>query len=425
MIKKFRVRFIIIMMVLVGIVSLVAFGAIGFKNYQDLKAEVDASLLRATGSDPMGFDDLPALGGVYSDENGHLNNQKSTHSKIPIYSVTVYFGDLGHIIVNSSSTAQMDADVCAAAVEAALAKGQPQGVLSEYGLYYRVDTTLTGYRIAFADMHTVTDGAGNNALVLFAAWLVLMLALFGITIFLSRYVTRPVENAWKEQQRFIADASHELKTPLTIIMADATILAENPDKTIEEQRTWVEGIGAEARRMQQLTEDMLTLAQADAGIDFTQIMSDVDLSSLVEMQVLQFDAVAFERGLVIEDDVDEGLHIIGDALRAENMVKTLLENACKYSAKPGVVNVRLHQVKNEAVLTVHNDGEPVPAEDLPHLFDRFYRSDKARVHEGEAASFGLGLSIAKSTAELHKGTIHVASGADGTTFTVRLPLAKR
>lgn len=423
MIKSFKIRFIIITMALVGVVSFVAFFAIGTMNYRDVKANVDEALNHAVDTDPFGMDELPRLGpeGDGMREPGG----RFAGRRIPVYSVTVYYGDPEHVIVNSTSTAQMDEETAVEAVAVALDAGADSGVLPEYGLYYRISTNLTGYRIAFTSTAVVTESVGQNALVLFASWFVLMLALFAITLFLSRYVARPVENAWKEQQRFIADASHELKTPLTIIMADATILAESPEKTIEEQRAWVDGISMEASRMQQLTEDMLALAQADAGIDRSQLMSEMDLSTAVEMQVLQFDAVAFERGLVIEEDVEEDLRIIGDSLRIENMVKTLLENACKYSEKPGTIDVGLHRIKNSARLTVHNGGKPIPAEDLPHLFDRFYRSDKARVREGETASFGLGLSIAKSTVELHGGSIGVKSDEGGTTFTVEIPLAKR
>ncbi len=422
MIKKFKTRFILITMVLVGIVSLIAFSAIGIMNYQGVKGEVDMALARAVEADPLGFDELPSLG---KGDGGRRNQERFAANRVPIYSVTVYYGDPDHIIVNATSTAQMDSTTAAAAVSAALSSSNETGVLPEYGVYYKVMTNMTGYHIAFADMTVVTEPVGQNALMLFGFWFVLMLALFAITLFLSRYVARPVENAWKEQQRFIADASHELKTPLTIIMADTSILAENPDKTVEEQRTWVDGISAEASRMQQLTEDMLALAQADAGIDRMQLMAEMDFSAVVEAQVLQFDAVAFERGLIIESDVEENLLLVGDRIRLENMVKTLLENACKYSEKPGTITVGLHRQKSLAHLTVHNSGDPIPAEDLPHLFDRFYRSDKARVHEGETASFGLGLSIAKSTVELHEGSIGVESNATGTTFTVDIPLARR
>lgn len=110
----------------------------------------------------------------------------------------------------------------------------------------------------------------------------------------------------------------------------------------------------------------------------------------MEGQELQFDAVAFERGLTIEGEVEEGLHVQGDEMRLESAVKTILENACKYSEQPGTIALKLVRAKNQAVLTVHNGGDPIPSEDLPHLFDRFYRSDKARAHEGEAASLGWG-----------------------------------
>ena len=106
----------------------------------------------------------------------------------------------------------------------------------------------------------------------------------------------------------------------------------------------------------------------------------------------------------------------------ENMVKTLLENACKYASPQTTIDVTLTVQRQQAVLTVANRGQDIPTEDLPHLFDRFYRSDKARTRDGEAASFGLGLSIAKSTAEMHGGTIGVASANGVTTFTVRIPL---
>ena len=344
---------------------------------------------------------------------------------IPVLAVTIYLDNPGYIVTDASSTAVIeDSDTLQDVVTATLADGAESGKLADYGLYYRLSTSSTSYRIAFVSASQVEGELLQSLGVLAALWAVLMLAIFAITVFLSRFATRPVERAGKDQQRFIADASHELKTPLTIIMADAAILADNPDATVREQGAWVEGISAEATRMQHLTEDMLTLAQADAGIDTKQLMSDVDLSSVVEGQVLQFDAVAFERGLTIEDEVEEGLHVQGDEMRLESAVKTILENACKYSEQPGTIALKLVRAKSQAVLTVHNGGDPIPSEDLPHLFDRFYRSDKARTHEGEAASFGLGLSIAKSTVEMHGGTIAATSDASGTTFTIKLPLAK-
>ena len=231
--------------------------------------------------------------------------------------------------------------------------------------------------------------------------------------------------AWENQQRFIADASHELKTPLTVILADASILAQSPQKTVAEQQNWIDDITSEAERMRRLTEEMLTLARADAGEQVIPTMSCVDLSQLTQRVALQFEPAAFERGLIINDDIETGLEVMGAQDRLDNLLKTLLENACKYGVGSGEpVTVTLKREGKRAVLRVSNGGA-IPPEDLPHVFDRFYRSDKSRVQEGESLSFGLGLSIAKSTAELHGGNITVSSGAGITTFTVGLPLVKQ
>lgn len=420
MIRRFRWRFVLISMILVGVVSLAAFGIIAFMGYQQVLGIMNTTLKAAVESDP---DESFALPDVGSDEE----SLEGRDTSIPVYVVSVYYSDPTKIVVNQSSTGIIDAETSKLVVPDALeriSRGHASGALPQYRLFYRSVQTGAGYRVAFANVSFVADDFGQRVATLAVSWSLLMVALFVIVICLSRYVTRPIEKAWKDQQRFIADASHELKTPLTVILANASILRESPEKTVAEQEAWVEGISAEAERMQQLTESMLTLAQADAGVDRKQLMSEVDFSSVVEGQVLQFDAVAFERSLSIDDDVEEGVVVMGDELRLEGMVKTLIENACKYARQPSRVTVSLKAAKGNAVLAVSNEGDPIPQEDLPHLFDRFYRSDKARASEGGTASFGLGLSIAKSTAELHKGSIGVASSGDTTTFTVRLPLAR-
>ena len=422
MLEKFRRRFIAITMALVAAVSLCAFIGIAVMSYQQTKNVLDEALRYAVESRPTEGYSLPDIGGD-TDEDG----LGSRESGVPVYLVTVHVGDSYSVVISESSTASMSQEETEEALSDVLpsvAEGKDHGRVEEYGLFYYAAELDDGYRVAFADASLVMDDFGERVITLVGLWLLLMAAMFVVTVFLSRYVMRPVQRAWEDQQRFIADASHELKTPLTIILADVSILQQEKQKTVEEQSTWVEGIEVEAERMQHLTESMLTLAQADAGIDQSQVMNELDFSSLVEGQILQFDAVAFERDLVIEGDVDPDMHVSGDEMRLENMVKTLLENACKYASQPGTIAVGLHQTRNDAVFTVANDGDTIPPEDLPRLFDRFYRSDKARANDGEAESFGLGLSIAKSTAEAHGGSIGVESEGGHTVFTVKIPLAK-
>ena len=415
MLKRFQRRFVAITMALVALVSVVAFAALGALTYDNLKSTVDQTLDSALDHGGS-YSELPYLGG--GDVRGNW---------LPSHSVTVTWN--GAIYADSDQNTQMNAELLQSAVSAALAQvdasGKAAGRISSTQLYFKVQPSKLGYRVAFVDGSSFEASVHRMGLALAGAWLLLMLALLAVTVFLSRYVTRPVVQAWENQQRFIADASHELKTPLTAILADASILAREPDKTVREQQMWLDGISSEAERMRRLTEDMLSLAQADAGQEVAPAMVRVDLSQLVERACLQFEPAAFERGLVIEDGIEPGIEVMGSADRLEGMVKTLLENACKYGAGSGApVTVGLRRQHGSALLSVGNGGDPIPPEDLPHVFERFYRSDKSRVQDGESLSFGLGLAIAKSTAELHTGSIEAESGAGGTVFSVSLPLAR-
>lgn len=415
MLKRFQRRFVAITMALVALVSVVAFAALGVLTYDNLKSTVDQTLDSALDHGGS-YSELPYLGG--GDVRGNW---------LPSHSVTVTWN--GAIYADSDQNTQMNAELLQSAVSAALAQvdanGNAAGRISSTQLYFKVQPSKLGYRVAFVDGSSFEASVHRMGLALAGAWLLLMLALLAVTVYLSRYVTRPVVQAWENQQRFIADASHELKTPLTAILADASILAREPDKTVREQQMWLDGISSEAERMRRLTEDMLSLAQADAGQEVAPAMVRVDLSQLVERACLQFEPAAFERGLVIEDGIEPGIEVMGSADRLEGMVKTLLENACKYGAGSGTpVTVGLRRQHGSALLSVGNGGDPIPPEDLPHVFERFYRSDKSRVQDGESLSFGLGLAIAKSTAELHKGSIKAESGAGGTVFSVSLPLAR-
>ena len=413
MLKRFQRRFVAITMALVALVSVVAFAALGALTYDNLKSTVDQTLDSALDHGGS-YSELPYLGG--GDVRGNW---------LPSHSVTVTWN--GAIYADSDQNTQMNAELLQSAVSAALAQvdasGKAAGRISSTQLYFKVQPSKLGYRVAFVDGSSFEASVHRMGLALAGAWLLLMLALLAVTVFLSRYVTRPVVQAWENQQRFIADASHELKTPLTAILADASILAREPDKTVREQQMWLDGISSEAERMRRLTEDMLSLAQADAGQEAAPAMVRVDLSQLVERACLQFEPAAFERGLVIEDGIEPGIEVMGSADKLEGMVKTLLENACKYGAGSGTpVTVGLRRQHGSALLSVGNGGDPIPPEDLPHVFERFYRSDKSRVQDGESLSFGLGLAIAKEIVELHHGRISASSEDEKIRFAVDLPL---
>ena len=242
-------------------------------------------------------------------------------------------------------------------------------------------------------------------------------ALFGFSYLLSGLITRPVEKAWQEQQRFLSDASHELKTPLTVILSSADLLAQSAEG---QEQGYVDNIRSESRRMKKLVESMLTLARADDG-GHKLVFAPLDWSDVVTDTALLFEPVAFEAGRELLYSIDEGLRVSGDADKLRQLVGILLDNAIKYAPEHTPIRLTLAAEEKNARLTVENGGQPIPPEVVAHLFDRFYRADSAR---SGPEGFGLGLSIAQSIAREHQGAIRCESDSRSTRFIVTLPLLK-
>ena len=269
------------------------------------------------------------------------------------------------------------------------------------------------------------SAAFRSFLLSLAGVLLAALALFFLLSFwLARWALSPVEKAWDQQNRFVADASHELKTPITVILANLDILRTHRDETVQSQIRWIRNTREEAERMRELIEDLLFLAKNDANA-LKEQMSEIDLSDLSEDRALNFEAVAFEKGVALESSIPPGLKVTGSESQLKQLLTILLDNAVKYAGPDGRVRIGLSPCqekngKNAVRIVVNNTGEAIPPEDLEHIFERFYRADKSRFRaEG---GYGLGLSIADSIVRLHRGRISCESTKkDGTTFTVMLP----
>ena len=279
------------------------------------------------------------------------------------------------------------------------------------------------FRIAFVSLQGIREMLRSQLLNSLAIFVIAMLLLFLFTYFLSRWAFAPVERSWEQQVRFIADASHELKTPLSVIKADLQILDQSPSGFSNSDRVWITRANDEVRRMQGLVTELLELAEAENVARSSEMRTDqVDFSSVVEKSSLQLDPVAFERAISIETHSDKDVYVRGNVNELERLVTILIENACKYANPRSSIDVCLREIGSLAVLDVNNTGTPIKAEDLPHLFERFYRTDHARTREGQGG-YGLGLAIAKTITEAHGGTISVRSDREhGTTFTLTLPV---
>ena len=283
-------------------------------------------------------------------------------------------------------------------------------------IYYRGGSEPC--RVAIASADYITRSVGNLALVLLAIWLSAMLLFFAVSVKLSALAAKPMEEAMQREKQFIADASHDLKTPLSVILANNSILLESPEAPVGSVRRWVDSTQEAAKRMQQLISQMLTLADVERP-DAALPMQPVDLAAIATKAALEMESIAYEKNVALETELSEECTLRSNTGYLQRIVSSLLENALKYEPTGGRVWLTLTRDKRKVRLSVQNFGSTIPQEDLPHVFDRFYRSDKSR--KSESGSFGLGLAITKEMVEKLGGQISVASSVgEGTVFQVTL-----
>ncbi len=291
-------------------------------------------------------------------------------------------------------------------------QGRERGVLRNYDLrYYRA-----GARVAFLDaafqqrnMRQLVQGCVLGGILALGGF-------FVISIFLSRWAVRPVETAWQQQRQFVADASHELKTPLTVILTNGELLQED-GYSPEEKARFADSILAKARQMRSLTENLLELARADNS-QVSSVQEQVDYSRLVQDTAMEFEPVYFERGLTLESQVEPGIQAVGSAAHLQQVVQILLDNGQKYASPGGTAFLTLVRQGKRSLLAVTTPGTPLTAQQCRDVFRRFYRVDAARTSDG---SYGLGLSIAQRIITDHGGKIWAQSGTDWNCFYVSLP----
>jgi len=218
----------------------------------------------------------------------------------------------------------------------------------------------------------------------------------------------PIEEAYLRQNRFIGDASHELKTPLTIVQTNVDVMRVKEKQTIAENRKWLDNIENEVTAMRKLIDDMLLLASVErAGFDIE--IEEIDLSRLVHDLCARQFAMAQSRKVTLhyEGRIEGGIIALADQDRMEQLVKIFIDNAIKYNNPGGNIWVRLEQKHHDVILEFQDDGIGMEAEQALHVFERFYRADESR--KRESGSIGLGLGVAKEIISAHDGIVQVES----------------
>ncbi|MBE6964224.1 MAG: HAMP domain-containing histidine kinase [Ruminococcaceae bacterium] len=411
MIRKLRVKFVAVCMVLVTAVLAVVFSSL-YVSYRRSIEDVSGQVLSRVIRQPAQY---PGAGTLILPEFGIGSGDHLV--QLPYFTVEIW-GSHAYV-TGGTYTGLEDTETLESILTDCLAQAGSAGVLEHYQLRYLRQENGLYQKLAFVDMSMETSMLRRMMGPYAGIAAISLLLLLGISILLSFWVTRPVERAWEQQRRFLSDASHELKTPLTVILSNAELLE---GVALEERPArWRDNLRSEALRMKTLVEEMLTLARSD-NMPRHAAFGQVSLSDIAAACALAFEPVAFEAGKPLEYQLAEGVLLSGDGDRLHRLIAILLDNAIKYGAEGGTVSLTLEKTERQARLTVSNTGTPIPPEQLKRLFERFYRADPSR---GEQHGFGLGLAIARSIAQEHRGSLRAESDERSTRFTVSLPLAKR
>lgn len=240
-----------------------------------------------------------------------------------------------------------------------------------------------------------------------------IIAIYKIAKKVSKMIVKPVEETFEKQKQFISDASHELKTPLAVIEANADVL-ENEIGT----NKWISYIQNESDSMNKLINELLLLAKIE-NVDNLKEYKQLNISKEVEIMLSMFESMAYEKQVSIKSKISENITMNGNKEDIEHIVSTLTDNAIKHTKAKGEVEVILKKEKNEIILEVKNMGDPIPKEEREKIFERFYRIDKSRNRNEKR--YGLGLAIAKSTIEKYNGKIEVFYKDNFTVFKVTIP----
>ncbi|MGN0361971.1 MAG: ATP-binding protein [Bilifractor sp.] len=440
MIKKLRRKLIMVSMLAVTIVLFIIIGAINILNYNSIATASDRilNIIRDNGGSlsglqmtqpmqdpgqnggdvqPQNQEDVqsqssespqPQNGAAAPSDNGQMPGPGMENSIITeetpyesrYFSVIVddngdlISADMNHIVsVDSAQAAEFAKEI--------LQTGKTKGFIQYYRfLVYQVSGEATTH-VCFLDCQRSLASFHSFLSLSMLVSLIGIAAVYVLVILLSRKVMQPVEESYRKQKRFVTDAGHELKTPLTIIDADASVLEMDIG-----DNEWLTDIRKQTKRMTDLTGDLIFLARMDEG-STRMNMLDFPLSDVLSETAQSFRSLAQVQGKDFQAEIEPMITMHGDEKSIRELISILLDNALKYSDENGQIRAELRKKNKAILLTVENTAEQIDKETLAHMFDRFYRADSSR--NSEKGGYGIGLSVAEAVVTAHKGKITAAS----------------
>ena len=399
MFDKLKKKFILINMSLLTMVFVLIFGTIYIATSISMENDLEHELKNTISNPRKPGPNFPMMSSSIIIELDSDNNIAKVSSYMEIDDDTLQ-ETIYTIIKNENSLDKIKIE------------GSSYGYLKEY--------TPKGLKIALMSREPQISVLNNLLKVFMGIGSISLILLLFISIYLTNKTIKPIKESFEKQKEFIANASHELKTPLTIIRTNTSLVLSNSRETVESQSKWLNYINNQIERMAKLIDEMLSLAKLDTGKELEEF-TIFDISKLINNVLLTFEAVLFENNIELSSNIDEEIIIKGDRESIKKVFIILLDNAIKYTNNSGKIDVELIKDKNKIKLKIKNTGEGIKKEDLDKIFERFYRVDTSRARD--TGGYGLGLSIAKSIVESHNGKIYAESniGKD-TTFIIEFTI---
>ena len=396
MIYRLQKRFILISTVAVLSVVALVFGVILVLNISSMNRNMDMladQVSEGGGKFPGSFGELPSFDKI-PPRNEQSFDFITPETPFSTRHFTVFFDKNGEVEKTfTESIYSIDEKTAIAYAEKVMAYGDERGWISNYR--YKLFSTKLGNGVVFVDgsmSRSVLMQSTTIAGIVLLACAALVLVLIFL---LSKKAVKPIAESYEKQKQFITDANHELKTPLTLIMANVEIAELELGKN-----EWLDDIRSEGHRMTELVNQLVALSRMDE-VSQKMNVTEVALGELVADRFCEFEPLAKERGKTITASVEKEITYLGDEALLHRLIGVLMDNAIKYCDNGGEISVTLRRGRR-VVLTVENTYAAIDEIELDRLFDRFYRADKARKFTG---GFGVGLSMAKAIVESHKGEI--------------------
>ncbi len=269
------------------------------------------------------------------------------------------------------------------------------------------------YKVSLLDITSSNDALESLSIMLVITFAGILVVIYFISLYFAKKAVKPLELSFSKQKQFIMDATHELKTPLTIINANIEAINLNKHELVKDQTRWLSYIKTETTSMNKLITELLNSARFEEEKINLEL---INISNVIKDYILTLEATIYEKNINLNLDIKENIEVISNEEKILQVLKILVDNAIKYNKEDGFINIRLIKEKKHINLIIENSGKKIGEDDIKYIFDRFYKIDKSRTDN----SFGLGLYIAKSIVTKLNGNISVTSSEEKTTFIIKI-----